>query len=166
MSENDLQELCDLTVQTCTNLRRAVQNTTLQQRSQFNAHLKDLQDAIKLLEISSSFRKSAQEVDQNWIPKGIIERVLRACCNERYKDHHIEAIFYQHGDISGLLALYLGTKGKTALFTELEALSLQHKEDLAREFKGCPISPVASAWSASYNRAHSTSFTSDQSFNH
>jgi hypothetical protein len=88
-SKDDLQSLLS---ETCNAIRRAICTPN----RQITTDTRGISNAIALLEFTSSFQKSVNEVDPTWIPKGAIERVLRDCCNERYDTDDIEAIFFQH----------------------------------------------------------------------
>jgi hypothetical protein len=73
------------------------------------------------------------QVDKTWIPEGRIEQVVQACCNQRYIEHDIERIFYEHGDIKAVLVLHLSTRFQNALFGQLYVLPVELREELAKQ---------------------------------
>lgn len=149
---NNLQNVCELTSKA---LRHAVQAAGALQHSPLLESINTLRHSITIFEASSSFHQTLSKVDKNWIPKGAIEKVLRACCNQRYKENDIEGIFFRLADIDGVLILYLGTRARTALFTKLAALPVDFIEELAAGFKGYQINSVTTAWSDAFDRTRS-----------
>jgi len=153
MLESDFQELRILVTKTKASLQHGFRTDTLERCYRLEPEIQDLQDVIKLRQIFSSFRKPLMQVDKTWIPKGRIEQIVRACCNQRYREHDIERIFYEHGDINGLLVLHLGTRSQNALFAQLYALPVELREELAKRCKQIDINPLVQAWINCYDKS-------------
>jgi hypothetical protein len=134
LSEANVKDTCDHAAKSKGLLLHAFRNGSVEQQSRLAPNIKDLQNLLTLYEIIFSVRKALDETREslkNWIPKGHIELIVRACCNQQYKEHDVEHIFYNHGDINGLLVFYLGTKGQTTLFPKARALPIEMMVDLA-----------------------------------
>ena len=161
ISEATLQELCDHITKTDGSFLHAFHDATPEQHSRLEAKLHDFQHILTLYEILSSFRKAikeARELLKKWVPKGLIEQVLQACYNERYKEDDIEYIFYKYGDANGLLVLHCGTRSQNALFAKIYTLPKELKRDLAKRCKKEEISPFVARWISSDDRSKSTFF--------
>ena len=131
-------------------------SATSEQLSRLEPQLEELQNGIKLHQIFSSFQKSMKQVDRTWIPKGRIEQVVRACCDQRYQEQDIERIFYEYGDINGLLVLHLGTRSQNALFAQMYALPVELRQELAKRCRETEISPLVKTWIQCYEKSRGT----------
>lgn len=130
-----------------------------QQHLHVENKLKRLRNVFTLYEILDSFRKALGETEslKKWMPKGgLNEKVLEACCNQRYEKHDIENIFYTHGGINGVFVLYLGTKNQTHLFPKLNALPIDMVIELAKlAGKESIPSIYLPAWISAYDKSKS-----------
>jgi hypothetical protein len=153
MPESDFLVLCNQIATARVSLFHTFHDLTSEQRSRLEPKLSDLQDAMKQHQIFSSFQKSLQQVDKNWIPKGKIEQIVQACCNQRYAKHDIERIFYEHGGISGLLVLHLGTRFQNALFAQVYALPFELTRELAIRCGKEDLNPYVKVWIDSFDRS-------------
>jgi hypothetical protein len=119
----------------------------------------ELRNVFTLYEILDSFRKALAETEslKKWMPKGgLSEKVLEACCNQRYGEHDIENIFYTYGGINGVFVLYLGTKNQTHLFPTLNALPRNMVVELAKlAGKESIPSIYLPAWISAYDKSKS-----------
>jgi hypothetical protein len=140
LPEAQLNDLDERIAETADSLLGGFPVASAEQHQHLETKLKRLQDVLTLYELIVSFRTALRkegETDsfKKWTPKGLIEQVIQACCNpnQQYKDHGIEYMFYKHGDINGLLVLYLGTRNQTHLFPKLNALPKDMIVALARQ---------------------------------
>jgi hypothetical protein len=91
---------------------------------------------------------------KRWTPKGLIEEVIQACCNDLYKNSETEYIFYKYGGFNGLLVLHLGTRFQTGLFAKIDILLPKLKQDLAEKSGEEKIpSDLLSAWVHAYDKS-------------
>lgn len=154
--DDELHEFCYLVKVMQASLQYGFQNFTSEQRSHVMPKLEELQNAIKPHQIFSLFQKSLKQVDRSWTPKGQIEKVVQACCDNRYKEEDIEYIFYRHGGINGLLVLHLGSRFQNALFSQIYALPVKLREELATRCGREEINPLIQAWIDNFDKSRST----------
>lgn len=126
-------------------------------------HIQILSRSWQVFDITTRLSGAIQLVESNWIPKGVhIMNILRACCDQRYSTGDIEHIFFNHGDIVAILALFQASKTKNAIFTELENLHIGTRIQIARDIRGIVINPILATWIESYDRyMRNKSVTSD-----
>jgi hypothetical protein len=158
LSEADIKDTCSHATETKRLLLHAFDNASAEQQSELEPNLKDLQSVLTLYELISAIRmglKKTKSLDM-WFPKGHIEQIVRACCNQRYREHDIECILYEHGDINGLLVFHLGTKSQTTLFPKTYALPREMIVGLAKQCKKEVINKVIPGWITRYDRTKST----------
>jgi hypothetical protein len=161
LSEAQLDDLDERIVGIESSLLSGFPVASAEQHLHLETKLKNVQNVITLYELIISFRealkKSGESKDfKRWIPKGFIELVIQACCNQKYKDHDIERIFYEYGDINGLLVLYLATRFQTCLFPKINALPPDLKVALAKKSRNEKIpSSMVSDWVRDYDKSKS-----------
>jgi hypothetical protein len=167
--EAELQELCDRIAGTEASLLHGFSNASPGQHTHLETKLKRIQNIGVLYELIGFIRRALKALKEsaeihNWIPRGNIERVVWACCNQRYEKHDLEYIFYEDGDINGLLVLHLGTKSQTSLFSRICALPTDMITELAKQCKEEEINPVVPDWIKNYDRSKSILFFPRQIF--
>lgn len=138
LSEAQLNDLDEHLIGIKTSLRRGFLSASAEQHLHLETKLKDFQNIIILYELIVSFQKALKQDGETaafkrWTPKGLIEEVIQACCNQLYENDEIEYIFYKHGGLNRLLVLYLGTRFQTGLFAKINILPSNLKEDLTEK---------------------------------
>jgi hypothetical protein len=170
ISEAELQELCDCIAGTETSLLHGYNTASPDQHAHLEPKLKRLQNIAVLYEVSCSIRRALQalresrEIPKSWVPKGNLEHVVRACCNQRYEKHDLEQIFYENGDIYALLVLHWGTKSQTNLLPKICALPPDMIADLAKQLAKEMINSFVVEWVIEYDRSKSIPFFPQQTF--
>jgi hypothetical protein len=94
------------------------------------------------------FYNALESTKKNWLPKGNIEDVIRACVNGQCdKSDYITIDFYRYGDIHAVIALYLATKGDNNwVFAQIEALPEEWRKILIEEIKKIRINDHIPTW--------------------
>lgn len=158
VSEAEIKDTCDHATETKRLLQYAFDNASAEQQSHLVTNLMDLQNLITLYELISAIRKGLKNTKSlnNWLPRGHTAKIVRACCNQQYEENDIEYIFYENGDINGLLVFHLGTKDQTTLFSKTLALPRERIAELAKMCKKEKINSVVPGWIDSYDRTKST----------
>ncbi|KAH7400292.1 hypothetical protein BKA64DRAFT_642448 [Cadophora sp. MPI-SDFR-AT-0126] len=113
-------------------IQNFVLTASVEEAGELEEYSYTLYDSIKVLHLIDSIRKALAETKPDWIPKGQIELIVRACYNSQYRDDDIETVFYKHGGPMSLLVLYCGTRNSRAIFAKIYALSIEAREHLAR----------------------------------
>jgi hypothetical protein len=147
LSETELKEIKLKATETKRLLEYAFHNASAEQLSELEPSLKDIRVQLKLCELISA---------GTWLPRGNIEQIVRACSNQRYEALAIESILNKHGGINGLLVFHLGVKDQTTLFTTVDALPTEMKEDLAKQCGKEKINMYVAQWISSYDTSKST----------
>jgi hypothetical protein len=157
--EAELQELCNHIAGTEASLLHGFSTASPDQHTHLETKLKRLQHVLVLHEVICFIHKALQALREsreihNWILKGNIEHVVRACCNQRYEKHDLEYIFYKDGDINGLLVLHWGTRSQTGLFPKICALPTDMITKLAKQYKKEIVNPFVLDWIKDYDRSN------------
>jgi hypothetical protein len=159
LSEAQLNDLNERLAGMKTSLRRGFLSASAEQHLHLETKLKDFQQVIILYELIVSFQTALKRDGETaafkrWTPKGLIEEVIQACCNDLYKNGETEYIFYKHGGFNGLLVLHLGTRFQTGLFAKIDMLPPKLKQDLAEKSGEEKIpSDLLSAWVHAYDKS-------------
>ncbi|CZT07740.1 uncharacterized protein RCO7_11232 [Rhynchosporium graminicola] len=110
--------------------------------------IEKLENEISLQQLRVHFYNALESTKKNWLPKGNIEDVIRACVNGQCdKSDHITIEFYHYGDIHAVIALYLATKGDNNwVFAQIEALPEEWRIILIEEVKKIEINDHVPTW--------------------
>lgn len=163
LSQTQLQDLSDRVITTKTWLLHGLSTSTPDQQYYLETQVKGPHDICILYELLTSFRRAlpAKEKLRNWSPAHTIERIIQACCDERYEEHDIEHIFYTHGGITALVVLYFGTKDQSRRFPQILALPSDMVIELAKICEkiqlGCTF---INSWDQEYNKSNGTTLSS------
>jgi hypothetical protein len=108
-----------------------------QDQLHFFPTIESLENEIILQQLRIHFYNALGSTKKNWLPKGNIENVIRACVNRQYdKSDHITIEFYRYRDIRAVIALYLATKGDNNwVFAQIEALPEEWRKILIDKVK-------------------------------
>ncbi|KAH6698223.1 hypothetical protein BKA61DRAFT_244809 [Leptodontidium sp. MPI-SDFR-AT-0119] len=119
-----------------------------QNQPHFFPPIESLENEISLQQLRVHFYNALESTKKNWLPKGNIEDVIRACVNGQCdKSDHITIEFYRYGDIHAVIALYLATKGDNNwVFAQIEALPEEWRKILIGEVKKIRINDHVSTW--------------------
>jgi hypothetical protein len=158
LSETELKEIKLKATETKRLLEYAFHNASAEQLSELEPSLTDIRVQLKLCELISAVRTGLKKSRSlgTWLPRGNIEQIVRACSNQRYEALAIESILNKHGGINGLLVFHLGVKDQTTLFTTVDALPTEMKEDLAKQCGKEKINMYVAQWISSYDTSKST----------
>lgn len=139
-------------------LRQAVHDAERPQNQlqPFFPEIKNLQNEISLQQLRFHFYSALKLTKKDWIPKGNIENVVRACVNGQCEKSDITIDFYRHGGIHAVIALYLATKDYNWLFAQIEALPEEWRKLLIEEVKTIKINDLTPAWIGTCDRSPST----------
>jgi hypothetical protein len=90
-----------------------------------------------LQQLRVHFYNALDSTKKNWLPRGNIEDVIRACVNKQCdKSDYITIEFHRYGGIHAVIALYLATKGDNNwVFAQIEALPEEWRRLLIEEVK-------------------------------
>lgn len=108
----------------------------------------NLENEISLQQLRVHFYNALESTKKNWLPRGNIEDVIRACVNGQCdKSDYITIDFYRYGAIHAVIALYLATKGDNNwVFAQIEALPEEWRKILIEEVKKIKINDHVPTW--------------------
>jgi hypothetical protein len=130
-------------------LRQAIYDVEKpQNQPHFFPPIESLENEISLQQLRVHFYNALESTKKNWLPKGNIENVIRACVNEQCdKSDYITTDFYRFGGIHAVIALYLATKGDNNwVFAQIEALPEEWRNILIEEVKKIRINDHVPTW--------------------
>jgi hypothetical protein len=157
ITEADIENICDHTTETKRLLQDAFHKASADLQSGLEPIIEELQHLLTQYELIFAVRKGLKRQSlTRWIPRGYITDIIQACCNHLYEERDLESIFYEHGDINGLLVFHLGAKSQTKLFSKADALPTASMADLAKQCKREEINKLVPDWIDTYDRSKST----------
>jgi len=138
-------------------LRQAIRDAEKpqDQLQPFFPDINNLQNEISVQQLRFHFYSALKLTKKNWIPKGNIENVIRACVNGQCEKSDITIDFYRHGGIRAVIALYLSTKDYNWVFAQIEALSEEWRKILIEEVKRIRVNDLIPAWIGTCDRSPS-----------
>lgn len=128
-----------------------------QNQPHFFPPIESLENEISLQQLRVHFYNALESTKKNWLPRGNIEDVIRACVNGQCdKFDYITIDFYRYGGIHAVIVLYLATKDDNNwVFAQIEALSEEWRKILIEEVQKIRINDHVPTWIHTCNRSPS-----------
>jgi hypothetical protein len=128
-----------------------------QNQLHFFPPVENLENEISLQQLRVHFYNALESTKKNWLPKGNIEGVIRACVNGQCdKSDYITIEFYRCGGIHAVIVLYLATKGDNNwVFAQIEALPEEWRKILIEEVKTIEVNGHVPVWIRTCSRSPS-----------